>query len=360
MLLCVLALGGCSRFHKKEESKYVYVTAKTTYLRDRVAAVSNRTATVQNGQKLKILESRPRFYRVQTEKGETGWIEERAVATGAIVASFEELKEQHANDPVIATGSVRDEVNLHDKPGRDEARFYRLEEGDKLSLLQRASKPKPVTQAPAPKKDDESANEPPPPPPMEDWWLVRTQDGRMGWMLSRMLDVDVPDSIARYAEGQRIVSAYVLTKVQDPEIEGASKDVPIYVTAMSPYVAGLPYDFDQLRVFTWNLKKHRYETAQRDRNIAGYLPIKITTDPGDAKSGPAPAYSYQVLAAGATLPTADADGRFKPSQTITKTYRLEGNVTRRVLKPGEKAPEEYALVKKEEKKDKKAAKPKKR
>lgn len=358
VLLCVGSLAplGCSRFRPKPSSKYVYVTAKSSFLRDRVAAVSNRTATLTNGQRLKILDTRPRFYKVQTDAGEVGWIDERTVATQDVADKFDELSKQFEKTPAVATGTVRDDVYLHDKPGRETDRFYRLDEGDKLKLFERASTVKPVPPGTAPAKDPKTGE--PLPPVLEDWWLVRDTQGRTGWMLSRMMDVDVPDSVARYAEGQRIVAAYVLTKVQDPEIEGASKDVPIYVTATSPYKSGLPYDFDQLRVYTWNLKKHRYETAQRDRNIAGYLPIRIGTDPGGMNGkqqvGPAPAYTYTVLADGQQLPQADANGMFKPGKLVEKTYRLEGNVTRRVLAPGTTAPAEYKLVV-EEKKEKKAA-----
>ena len=353
-VLCLISLVplGCSRFKPKPANQYLYVTAKTGFLRDRVAAVSNRTGNITNGQRLKILDTRPRWYKVQTDAGEIGWIDEHAVVTQPIADEFDALAKQLEKTEPVASGTVRDDVYLHNKPGRETDRFYRLDEGDKLKLFQRASTLKPLPPGTTAPTTDPKTGEAIP-PPMEDWWLVRDEKGRTGWMLGRMMDVDVPDSIARYAEGQRIVAAYVLTKVQDPEIEGATKDVPIYVTAMSPYKSGLPYDFDQLRVFTWNLKKHRYETAQRDRNIAGYLPIKIHTDPGGMNGrqavGPAPAYTYTVLAEGQQLPQADANGIFKPGKLVEKTYRLEGNVTRRVLAPGATAPAEFRLVQEEKK-----------
>ena len=48
--------------------------------------------------------------------------------------------------------------------------------------------------------------------------------------------------------------------------------VPEYVSVTNAYKDGLPYDFDQVRVFTWNVKKHRYETAYRQRNLEGLSP----------------------------------------------------------------------------------------
>ena len=84
----------------------------------------------------------------------------------------------------------------------------------------------------------------------------------------------------------------------------------MYLTVLSPYLAGLPYDFDQVRVFTWSIKKHRYETGFREKNIEGYLPVTITQakDPyGKAANAqtPLPTFSYRVLAADAGPVTPD-------------------------------------------------------
>ena len=104
---------------------------------------------------------------------------------------------------------------------------------------------------------------------------IETASGQVGWLLSRRLDVDVPDEIAGYSEGQKIVGAYVLTRLHNSDSSLPDKLVPEYISVTNAYKDGLPYDFDQVRVFTWNVKKHRYETAYRQRNIEGYLPVVI-------------------------------------------------------------------------------------
>jgi hypothetical protein len=351
----VLSGTGCSRFHSKPPAQYVYVTAKQTYLRDRVAAVSNRTATVENGDKLKVLDHGRRFYLVQTDKGEKGWIDDKIVATQEVFDQFHDLAEKHKSDSAVASGVVRDDVYLHLVPGRETERFYRLVEGDKLKLLKRATLPKPVPPgmraAPAvvaglTGKGKAGATGEPAPPTMEDWWLVRDAKGDTGWMLGRIMDVDAPDALVRYSEGQRIVGAYVLTTVNDPDAPQDDKNVPEYVTAVGPYKSGLSYDFDQIRVFTWNVKKHRYETAFRDKNIEGYLPVevKMATDPygkAPVDTESAPTFSYHVLSDDAPVVVPDpVTGAVVPGKTVLKTYRLEGNLVRRVLEPGVPVPGE--------------------
>jgi hypothetical protein len=350
--VCLLAaIPGCSRLRPKPKREYVYVLAKKTYLRDRVAAVSNRTADVENGDRLQVLDHGRRFFKVQTDQGAQGWINEKMVATQDIFDQFAALTKEHEKDPVVATGVVRDDVYMHIAPGRETQHFLRLGEGEKLKLLRRATLPKPVPPglravAPVVVKGKAEEAAPPAPPAMDDWWLVRDSKGEAGWVYSRLMDVDAPDTLVRYSEGQRIVGAYILTKVYDPDAPQDDKNIPEYVTVTSPYVAGLPYDFNQVRVFIWNVKKHRYETAYRDKNIEGYLPLKVTmaSDPygkAPASMTVAPTYSYRVSAGDAPPVVPDpVTGAIVPGKTILKTYRLEGNLVRRVLPPNTDAPDE--------------------
>ena len=360
-------VSGCSHLRSKPADKYVYVTARQTFLRDRVAAVSNRTGEVSNGEKLVVLERARRFVKVRTPRGEVGWIEEKLTADQVLADKFDELRVKHLLDPTVAQATARDEVYLHIAPGRETDKFFRLAEGDKLNLLSRAMVAKPVPPGSAVAKTASvqagKAESGADAPVMEDWWLVRDAKGDTGWIYSHLIDVDAPDALTRYAEGQRIVGAYELAKVDDPDSGILSNGVavtsiPEYVTVLSPYKAGLPYDFDQVRVFTWNVKKHRYETAFREHNVAGYLPVTVSSKPdpyGHAAEAavPLPTFSYKILAGDATLPEADPEtGALKPGNMVTKTYRLEGNICRRILAPGTPAPEELHPTPESDKKGK--------
>ncbi len=373
LLLGGLSLSGCGNIKKVVVPQKVYVTAKQAYLRDRVAAVSNRTGEVQNGDKLTVLGHQRRFLQVRAPNGAMGWIEEKLTADQGIADQFDGLKAEHEKDPVISQAVTRDEVYLHLAPGRDTMHFFRLAENEPLSLISRASVAKALPPGVTPaslakpsaaklpvrdsgsaaKKVDPAAEEAPPAPTgpvMEDWYLVRTKGGETGWIYGRMIDVTEPDTLARYSEGQRIVGAYVLANVDDPESNIVSNGQPVtripeYVTVLSPFKAGLPYDFNQIRVFIWNVRKHRYETAFRERNIAGYLPVQIGSrkDPynKDAHFAEAlPSFTVKLLPAGTPLPVPDAQtGLIKPAKTVGDTFRLEGNLCRRIWPPNTPPPQ---------------------
>ncbi len=109
---------------------------------------------------------------------------------------------------------------------------------------------------------------------MEDWYLVRNSAGHAGWVLMRMIDLDVPLDVAQYAEGQRIVGYFVLNTVEET-IDDQPKQIAQYLVLLNEPKDGLPYDYNQIRVFTRNRNKHRYETAYRERNMEGYLPVTV-------------------------------------------------------------------------------------
>ena len=325
-------LNGCSRFHERPKPEMVYVLAQQTYLRDRVAPVATRVASVINGEPLEVVEHGRRFVRVKTGKGEVGWIEDHLVIDEAAYDQFSQLQKMHRDDPVIATGVLRDELYLHLTPGRETQRFYLLPENSKLQLLVRASVAKPIPGAgflPPVKKGTVVA------PAMEDWWLARDSSGHVGWLLARRLDIDVPDEIAQYSEGQKMVGAYVLTRVSDPESNLPDKQVPVYVAVLNPYKDGLPYDFDQIRVFTWNLKKHRYETAFRQRELEGYLPVKVTQEKVDG-AAPVPMFSIRV-ATGDGVAADPLTGAIHPLQSEILRFALEGPLVKKLSPPGEQA-----------------------
>jgi len=364
--LLLLALGPACKRQALAHHEYMYVSAPETSLRDRVATLYNKMGTVHNGDRVEVLEKQRRFVRVRTDGGQEGWIEERSLVSQDIYDAFQKLAQDNANTPVQAKGTTRAELNMHVTASRDAEHLYQLKDGEKVDVLKRATaeknppKPKPAQPTTAPGKPQKGsapakatkpqtappttapaqnpaepsasakpagaatgtpagAEQPPPKPIMEDWYLVRTSSGHVGWVLLRMVDLDVPLDIAQYAEGQRIIGYFVLNNVDED-----GKPQPQYLVLLNEPKDGLPYDYNQIRVFTRNRAKHRYETAYREHNLEGYLPVKVGHQ-NFGKEGDLPTF---------TLRENIGDGRI-----VEETYKLNGPIVRRVLTPDEEAAE---------------------
>lgn len=379
LLALALFSAGCKRGSLRS-NEIAYVAVPQAVLRDRLAALYNKVGTVTNGQKVEILERQKRFVKVRTAGNQEGWIEQRYLAGQDVFDGFAKLAKENGTTPAQAKGATRAELNMHLIPTRDAEKLYQLAEGEKVDILKRAtaekqtpgapkgfsvsnqSKPEPRKPGSKPAVNGKGASATPPatvrdanPPqvvnasvpqaapadgkpaeakPMDDWWLVRDKQGRVGWVLARMIDIDVPMEVAQYAEGQRIQACFVLNRLRDQD-----KDVPQYLVLMTEPKDGLPFDFNSFRVFTWSLRRHRYETAYRERNIMGFLPASVGTQNFD-KEGTQPIFTLKL--------------QNECGEASAHTYRLAGTLVRRVLAPGEET-QKLAQIHREHKK--KAAAP---
>lgn len=397
-------ISGCGRIHPGGQS-YVYVISRNTYIRDRLAVVANHVENIHNGERLAVVEHDTRFYKVRTPDGKVGWLEEHLIIDQAEYDKFQALKQDHAHDPVVARATLLNDIYMHLTPGRETEHFYLLPANDALELLLRASVPKPLSPLamltpkplhPRPRvafrvkhfSPHETSGstiwaEAPPHPdpqtapdldpsqpwmsqPMEDWWLVRDSAGHVGWILGRSFNVNIPDDVAQYSEGRRIVGAYLLNTVMDDgqpppkreseratekraamraarrarhaqhtdeaaaEAPPAPAPVPHpmgqYLTITAEYKSGLPYEWDQVRVFIWNTRKHRYETAYRLRELQGFLPVTIGKEM-IPKMGEEPTFTIRTSPDGEV--TQAPDGTFHPKTIDVTQYRLEGGIVRR-------------------------------
>jgi SH3-like domain-containing protein len=316
--ILLLLLAACKgRGHHVLEVNYV--SAPQATLRDQVSTVFSRVGTVKNGERVEVLEHEKRFSRVRTATGLEGWIEQRYLVDQATYDALQTLTQQNLADPVQSPGVLRNDTNLHTTPGRETEHLYQLSAGAKVSVLKRATAEKQPGAAPAPVKSARASARPSG-PALEDWWLVRDAQNHVGWVLARMVDLDVPLDIAQYAEGQRFVAFFQLNQVQDPGKEGADKNVPQYLCAITEPHDGQPYDYDQIRVFTWNIRKHRYETAYREHGLNGVLPVTVGSENFDREG---------------TLPTFTLRVKDDSGNLTERKYKLNTPIVRRVLAPGE-------------------------
>lgn len=320
VILFLMVSSACNRrSHRVIEVNYVSVSQAG--LRDQVSTMYSRVGTVKNGERVEVLEREKRFSHVRTASGIEGWIEQRYLVDQQTYDGLQKLAQDNLNDPVQAPGVLRNDTNMHLSPGRETEHLYQLSAGAKVSILKRATAEKQPGLAPAPAKAVRAPNgRSSSGPALEDWWLARDAEGHVGWLLARMVDIDVPLDIAQYAEGQRFVAFFVLNHVEDAGKEGADKQVSQYLCAVTEPHDGLPYDFDQVRVFTWNLKKHRYETAYREHGLKGVLPVTLATENFD-KEGALPVFILRV--------------KGDSGEISERKYKLDTPIVRRILAPGE-------------------------
>ena len=301
LIVCaVLALlaAGCRRQREPERAPAIgvaYVAPETLNLRNDIPTGSGTVATVKRGDRVGILQRRRRFVKVRTAANQEGWTEQGQLLTPETYQQIEEMARQAANLSSYGVYRARDKLNIHFEPYRWSPSFYQLKEEEKAYVLERRISDR--TQAPPAESKPPltGASEPEKPRARDEWYLVRTADPaarvggfqRAGWVLARMMDADIPDEVAQYAEGRRITSYFPLAETMDGD---QVKKTWLWTTVERGNEA---YDFDGFRVFNWGRRRHRYETAYHERNLSGFFPV--TTSPQvETRYGKGPGFSIIV------------------------------------------------------------------
>ena len=296
------------------------------------------TATLKQGERVDILGVRRRFVHVRSATGAEGWTESEFLLSRAQVDAYRQVQESLRDAPSMGQAIIYDPLNIHIAPYRQAPSFAQIPESGKVEIIGHCVSPRGSYEAPSqtksqPESEDESAgpdaNEtvggvpvpPPPPPPVlpenwlrlsrprlqelegdasagrseqeededapvpsDDWYLVRTPEGRVGWTLARRLFMAVPDEVAQYAEGHRITSYFAVGEVTDDGKRHASW----LWTTLGAY--DVPYQFDTIRYFVWSRRRHRYETSFIQRRLQGYYPVRVVK----SKAGVAEGFSAIV------------------------------------------------------------------
>ncbi|PYR98646.1 MAG: hypothetical protein DMG12_22275 [Acidobacteria bacterium] len=181
-------------------------------------------------------------------------MEESTVVTNATKKRIQELVVASQDQSPQNTAVLHDDANLRIEPGRSSPIIRKLDRGTMVEVLDRTTTPRP---------NSETAS--------DAWIKVRSSPTQVGWVFGGLVDFDIPADIAQYSEGYTYAAVKTINRVQD----SFAGQINWYIVGerkpgLDPHV-----DFSGIRVFTWNLKKHRYETAFRTKDLRGVYPLEI-------------------------------------------------------------------------------------
>lgn len=252
------------------------VTAKNASLRMRNSSSSRTLQVLDPGDKVDVLERRDNWYRVRYGSDVQGWMEESTLITNEMKSRIQKLVAQSENLEPQNTAALKQDANLRLEPGRSTPIIRRLDSGTKVEVLARVTKPRPGS---------DNAH---------DMWLkVRPAPTEVGWVLSTAVEFDIPTDISPYSEEYIYTAVKTINRVQDP----VAGQISWYIIGERKPSSNPYFDFEGIRVFTWNMKKHRYETAYRTKGLRGVYPLQVGQD------GPNPTFRVYELGDDGTTKT---------------------------------------------------------
>ena len=236
-----------------------YVLPESVELVDTPAEVRIVVGTVRRGERLEVIQRTRNWAEIRTAQRVRGWIELKNLLDSATYQAGERLLDSLADLSPQAEGHTNGVVNLRLEPARDAAQLTQLPANDKLQVFARRLVERPTT-------NDEPAK-------IRDAWYLIRAESHAGWILGKFVALDVPEALARYAQGTNMVAWTVIKTVNDD-----GKQVPEYLVA--DRMGSQDVDFTHIRVFTWWPKHQEYVTAYVESSLNGYFPIRVTPQGG--------------------------------------------------------------------------------
>jgi hypothetical protein len=237
-------------------TEVAYILPESAPVFDSPAEIRLGVATLVEGDRVEVLQRTPNWARVRMPDGRSGWLEADELLDAASYEKGRRLVVELQQEQPQATGRPGGLANLRVEPSRDAPQIGQLEANQKVEVFDRQLVSRP-TEPGAPNAE----------PVRDAWYLVRA--GReAGWVLGRLISLDVPEGIGRYAQSINMVAWLVLNKVQDGD-----REVPQYLVA--DRMGTQEFDFNHIRVFTWWSKRQEYATAYVESNLDGHFPIGV-------------------------------------------------------------------------------------
>lgn len=319
-----------------------YVGERTATLWSSVAQVREPLDTLHYGDRVDVVARRNDSIKVRTAAGELGWVEGRYLIDPALWQRSTKLLKQVLPMPAQARGRTKVATNLRVAPGRTQARLYQFARGVPVEVVGRA-----VADWVPVSDEKDSLNEPQD-TKREDWFLIRglatrppgeattraaetttTQPGDQtlpiaGWVIARFIELDLPDPVRDGASSSNIrpIAWFELNRVSDPR-----GDKPQYLVAAARGPEGQPCDFTTLRVYTWNLRRERYETAFIENDLCGQLPVQVGKGPKDE-----PEFRFEEMG------SHKEERVYRLMQTVVRRIREGPEITKKSVRAGKSIP----------------------
>jgi Bacterial SH3 domain len=240
-----------------------YVISPSLDVLDTYAPVHTVVEVLRSGDRAEVLRRTRDWSEIRLPKGKTGWVLSSQLIGPNIFAEGKKILQRVSGEQEQAAGHASGMVNLHVEPSRQGALLTVLPRDQKIEMFDRKLVARGAGGEGPPNYGEESRA-------LEAWYLVRTdsEPRRAGWVLGRLITLDIPAGISQYAQAYNMVAWRPLKEVED-----SGRQVPEYVVA--DRVDTQDVDFNHIRVFTWSAKRHHYATAFVESGLDGEFPVTV-------------------------------------------------------------------------------------